>query len=370
MLLWRESTCTMATRNTAAETCNKHEVEWLDRLVCPSCRTLLRRGSQRLFCPSCKAAVPLINGTLPDFLNDFPYWGEFSQAQMREVNRRAVDGSWKSALLHFDDPALRRVSERILDLDRANWHRLVPLPADSRVLDIGAGLGTHAHALAKHYREVIAVEPVLEAVRFMRQRFMEEQLSNAGIVRSSIWKLPFAPESFDVVVLNGVLERVAEGQDGDPAELQRSALEQAARMLRPGGYLSLGVENRFVPGYFTGRPDPRCGLPFVTVLPRRIANWYAKKCGQEGYRSYLYSSRGYQRLLLRAGFSQVELYIASPNHNHPRYLIPFTGGSFPFYAANAGSPQTNWLGRAGRRALRLSGLLKYLERSFIILARK
>lgn len=360
----------MATRNTAPQTCNERDAGWLNGLVCPDCGHRLGRSSLRLVCSSCMSAVPLIDGAIPDFVNEFPYWGEIPLAQMTELNRRAADGSWKSALLHFDDPTMRRVSEMILNLDRANWHRLVPLPADSRVLDIGAGLGTHAHALARHYREVIAVEPVLEGVRFMRQRFQEERLSNAGIIRSSIWKLPFEPESFDLVVLNGVLDRVAEGLAGDPRQLQRAALERAQRLIRPGGYLSLGIENRFVLGHFTGQPDPNCGLPFVTVLPRRIADWYARRRGQDGYRNYLYSSRGYRKLLRRAGFRDVEFYIASPSHDHPRYLIPLKGSSFPFYAANAGLAQASWVRRLGRNAMRLSGLLKHLEHSFIILARK
>ncbi len=360
----------MATRNTLPATYENKDLEWLDRLVCPTCGDHLSGNSQRLICAACETSTPLIDGVVPDFLNEFPYWGEIPREQMAEVNRRANDGSWKSALLHFDHPAVRRVSEMILNLDRANWHRLVRLPADSRVLDIGAGLGTTAHALARHYREVVAVEPVLEGVRFMQQRFREEGLSNAAIVRSSIWKLPFGPESFDLVVLNGVLGWVAEGQEGDPGELQRSALEQAFRLVRPGGYLCLGIENRFALGYFSGDPDPHCGLPFVTILPRRIANWYANKRGQQGYRNYLHSSRGYRKLLERVGFRDLEFYIASPSYNHPRYLIPLKGGSFPFYAVNAGVRQMGWLRRTGRGALRLTGLLKHLEHSYIILARK
>jgi ubiquinone/menaquinone biosynthesis C-methylase UbiE len=128
---------------------------------------------------------------------------------MREVNRLAQFGNWKKVLLDSPEPSVQRASAMILNLERANWHCLVDLPPNSRALDLGAGTGTTAHALAMHYREVVALEPVLERVQFMQQRFAQENLSNVQVVRSSLWTLPFAPESFDLTAMNGVLEWVA-----------------------------------------------------------------------------------------------------------------------------------------------------------------
>src|SRR5258708_40339964 len=100
----------------------------------------------------------------------------------------------------------------------------------------------------------------------MQERFAQEYLSNVEIVRSSLWALPFGPESFDLVAMNGVLEWVAEGQPGDPGDLQERALKKVCGLLRPGGALYIGVENRICPEYYIGYLDPHCGLPFVTVL--------------------------------------------------------------------------------------------------------
>ena len=69
----------------------------------------------------------------------------------------------------------------------------------------------------------------------MRQRFRQEELGNVKPLRSSLWILPFADSSFDVVAMNGVLEWVATGQSGDPREIQERALKNAFRLLRPGG---------------------------------------------------------------------------------------------------------------------------------------
>ena len=214
------------------------------------------------------------------------------------------------------------------------------------------------------------MEPVQERIAFMRQRFSQEGLSNIKIIRSSLWTLPFAPGSMDLVAMNGVLEWVAEGIPGDPEELQLKALRNAAALLRPGGALYLGIENRFTLGYFVGYTDPHCGLPFVTVLPRPVANWYAKRKGTAGYRNYLYSSRGYRNLLRRAGFSSVEVYAAIPSYNHPRYLIPLKGPEFQHYARCFERSPRHWLFKTLKAGLLRTNLMQHLTYSFAIIARK
>lgn len=341
---------------------------WTESLVCPECGTRLAAGGGKLQCPRCETSWPVVDG-IPHLVSSFPYWGEIPLEQMKEVNRLARIG-WKKALLDFPESSVQRASQMILNLDRANWQWLLNLPAESRVLDVGAGMGTTSHALALHYREVVAIEPVLERIEFMQQRFTQEKLSNVTLLRSSIWALPFAPESFDLVAMNGVLEWVAEGRTGDPGQVQDAALQNVFRLLRPGGYLYLGIENRLAYGHFIGYNDPHCGLPFVTILPRPLAQWYARRKGQSGYRNYLYSSRGYRKLLRKAGFTSVETYLAVPSYNHPRFLIPLQGNVFSYYARSFDSVHSSRLKQIVHWALLRTKLLQQFEYSFAIFAQK
>jgi SAM-dependent methyltransferase len=342
---------------------------WGEQLVCPECAVPLRQLTDELRCPDCDKAWPIIDG-IPHFVESFPYWGEIPLEQMQEVNRQAQIGPWKAALIDSPEPTVQKAAEMILNLDRANWQLLLDLSAESRVLDLGAGMGTNSHALAMYYREVIALEPVRERVQFMQQRFTQEKLSNIAILRSSLWMLPFAKDSFDLVAMNGVLEWVAEGRIGDPGDLQEAALNKIFQLLRPGGYLYLGIENRLSLGYFAGYPDPHCGLPFVTILPRRLAQWYARLKGHSGYRNYLYSSHGYRKLLHKAGFTRLEFYLALPSYNHPRFLIPLEGNLFSYYSRTFNPGRTNRLREMMRGVLLKLGLLQHLQYSFVILARK
>ncbi|MGA7409823.1 MAG: methyltransferase domain-containing protein, partial [Bryobacteraceae bacterium] len=221
---------------------------WLQELCCPACKAQLRSEDGDVVCLGCGESWPVRDG-IPYFVPSFPYWGEIPQETMTEVLRQCTE-SWRDALLTSEDPVVKSASDMILNLDRANWSLLADLAPQSRVLDIGAGMGANSHSLALRYGEVFAVEPVTERVRFMRQRFEQEGIRNIQIIQTSLWDLPFPDGSFDLIVMNGVLEWVATGRQGNPRRLQETALKAAARLLRPGGVLYVGIENRFTAGYF------------------------------------------------------------------------------------------------------------------------
>jgi SAM-dependent methyltransferase len=339
-------------------------------LVCPDCGARLRQSGAELGCAGCGRAWPIVDGA-PHFIGDFPYWGEVPLDDMLQINAAAARGSWKAPLLESSNRQVQIAAEMILNLDRANWQWLIDLPRESRVLDLGAGMGTNSHAMGLRFQEVVALEPVLERIRFMQYRFAQEGLSNVRPVRSSLWVLPFAKESFDLVAMNGVLEWVPIGQDGDPRMLQQRALTNAFNMLRPGGYFYLGIENRICPEYLIGYPDPHCGLPYVTVLPRRLAHWYARRKGsEEGYRNYLYSSRGYRNLLKQAGFTDVQCFAAIPSYNSPRFLIPLEGGAFSHYAQSFTAQPSGIWRKVAREILVRLDLMKHCQYSFVLVARK
>jgi len=338
-------------------------------LACPACGDALKTDAASVECRRCAKVWPIVD-RVPYFVEEFPYWGEVPLAQMRDINRRVQTNNWREVLKQSDDPAVQQAATMVLNLDRANWHWLSNTPADARVLDIGAGMGTNSHALSTYYREVVAVEPVEERIRFMRQRFQQENLSNVSIIRGSVWTLPFQEESFDLAALNGVLEWVPGGREDDPEACQEAALRRLHTLLRPGGSLYVGIENRYCLGYFFGHPDPHCGLPFVTVLPRRLAHWYARRKGQNGYRNYLYSAAGYRKLLQKAGFTKVEIYVALPSYNHPHFFIPLGAGLFSYYARTFTSAPAHFLKRGLQTVLSKLGLLEHCGYSFAIIAKK
>jgi len=87
--------------------------------------------------------------------------------------------------------------------------------------------------------------------------------------------MPFAPESFDLITLNGVFEYIGLWGKGDPQALQEKFLRSALRLLRPNGYLYVGIETRFAAASFMGALD-HSGHAYTTLMPHKIADWYCR----------------------------------------------------------------------------------------------
>src|SRR2546428_6196231 len=296
--------------------------------ACPQCGGPFNRSHRRYICDACGRVWPVVDG-IPHFVSDAPYWGEIPEPTLSWLLEEMKTRHWKEVMSSVDQPDLVRQFTFILNLNRVNWQYLLPT-ASARAraaLCIGEGMGTTAHALASNYATVVAVEQVLSRVEFMRRRFCQDGISNVRIARAAFPTLPFGPESFDLITFNGVLEWLPSGQPSKPpADVQLDGLRKAFSLLKPGGHIYVGIENRWCYEYFLGAKDPHVGLSWVTILPRRIANWLTRRSTGHRYDTYLYGSRGYRRLFEQVGFTETQVFIAKDGYNNPESIVPLTGG--------------------------------------------
>lgn len=343
---------------------------WDGLLVCTACGAGLKQGDKVLRCDPCRKEWPVAAG-VPVFAMGSPREPEIPAKAVRRLNAVLVEKPWRDAVLDADDESVRTAADAILNVDRANWHWLTGLSTRARVLDVGAGLGAVSHALACRFHEVIALESVAEYVEFLRRRFDQEGIRNVRILQASASDIPLRPQSVDLVVLDGVLGWAGAGVSGDPKRLQAAMLKRAFELLAPGGWLYIGAENRLAWPYFFGAPDPHTRLPYVAILPRRLAGWFSRRQGHaEGYRTYLYSIRGYRKLLAGAGFTGHRFLLAMPSYRAPRLYLPVEQNIFSYYHENFEPLRSGLPAKIAHRVLSGLGLLKHLQHSFAILARK
>jgi len=159
------------------------------------------------------------------------------------------------------------------DESRRWWQYLLPVTADGRVLDIGAGEGALTFSLAKAGYKVVAADPDRKNIDLIEAKKDEDNVNNIETLCASVLELPFSESAFDVIVMNGLF-----GQD---------VINNMFRLLREGGVLCLAAKNR----------------------------------------------AGYQDLLRKAGFSDIRFFLPLPGYDDCKIMIPLGEKNVARYCA-------------------------------------
>lgn len=126
-----------------------------------------------------------------------------------------------------------------------------------RILDNGTGLGTYLEAFGRANPDSLRIGLEVEHDRAV------QALPRAHAIVLGVGEhLPFAGDSFDLILSNEVLEHVAD---------DRACAAEMARVLRPGGRVVIFAPNRWYPVEQHGiywRGDYHFGnIPLVNYLP-------------------------------------------------------------------------------------------------------
>lgn len=154
----------------------------------------------------------------------------------------------------------RRGQDRRLDLIR----QCVELRA-KRILDIGCGLGMYVSQFRQFSDDVHGVDVDPDKIGRASQWLPNLHVSPAE-------ELPFNDGSFDVILLNEVIEHV----DDD-----RRTINEAFRVLAPGGHIVVYAPNRLYPFethgfFFLGTYHGPCNLPVLANwVPNFVRNYFA-----------------------------------------------------------------------------------------------
>jgi len=144
--------------------------------------------------------------------------------ERRQVLRRLHPEPELEAPGHHDFSGYKLYLQSVLEL-LENHHGAMNL-----ALEIGPGNGRFLPALAKRFKEVVAVDVSMQMLDLARQYATSRQLQNIRFQQLDIHHPLPGPAVADCVVVNMVLHHVS-----SPGE----ALEHLARRLRPGGSLLL-----------------------------------------------------------------------------------------------------------------------------------
>lgn len=178
----------------------------------------------------------------------------------------------------------------------------------SRVLDVGCGDAGVIIAFAESGAKVAGVE--VDAGSLARARVRaEEHGVEVDLVSGAAERLPFENESFDLVILDNVLEHVEDRQ---------RTLREIGRVLRPDGLLYMVTPKPLA--LYSLWNDPHYDLAGLVLMPRRMQKWYFERVRGGGEGTYdvgvIPTRFALRRLLRQAGITPV----VSPRELWVNYL--------------------------------------------------
>jgi SAM-dependent methyltransferase len=292
-------------------------------------------------CPHCVGALETVADSgfhCPDCGRDFdagPYPGtlafskvgaNFAQPLDAEILPRLIP-----ALDRLDPPAC---SERVIERTarelgipvgnpvwegRADLARLLLGGEGTVALDIGCGFGTFATATARSAGHLFATDRSPVRVALTAARARAEGLDNLTAFETNGVGLPIGDGICDLVTIVGVLEWAGVGS-GDADAAQRRMLAEVRRVLKPGGTLLLGIENRYAAHYFAGAREDHTDLRFSSLLPRPLADLYNRRAKGEPFETPTHSREALRELLRDAGL-QARIAAVLPSYQQPRFAF-------------------------------------------------
>ena len=142
--------------------------------------------------------------------------------------------AWAAALGY--PPELANVPESAVEsfAGLSNPWQLGRLEAGERVLDVGSGSGTDSLIAAQMVGpegRVVGLDMTEAMLAKARRSAGEMGLDNVEFVEGEAERLPFASESFDVVISNGVVDLIPD---------KDSVYSEIFRVLVPGGRIQIG----------------------------------------------------------------------------------------------------------------------------------
>ncbi len=153
-------------------------------LRCLDCQGTLARGSNGLVCANCRREYPLLHGVLrfvdaQNYAGSFGFqWKLYSRTQLDDASSQRSERAFR-----------RRTGFRPEDL------------AGKLVLDVGCGMGRFAEVATRWGAHVVGID--LSLASEVAARNLADR--TATIFQADVFKLPFAPESFDYIYSIGVL---------------------------------------------------------------------------------------------------------------------------------------------------------------------
>ncbi|MGQ2831406.1 class I SAM-dependent methyltransferase, partial [Leptospira interrogans] len=187
------------------------------------------------------------------------------------------------------------------------------------VLEIGAGCGAISRFLGENGGNILALEGSQRRASIAASRTRD--LDNVQVVAERFDR--FNPgRQFDAITLIGVLEYATMFGDGEHPE--KDLLTQVRKLLKPGGFLFIAIENKLGLKYFAGAPEDHIRQSMYGIEGRY-------KTGEAKTWGYAELSE----LLTETGYKHSDVLLPFPDYKLPMSIVTPQGSDMADFDASA-----------------------------------
>lgn len=184
-------------------------------IECSACHRSFdcERGIPRLFCANeWDDSKPDVTDAIRSFYEENPF-----------PNYEDLDSDWA-----LRERARKGIFARLLDEQ---------IPHGAKILEVGCGTGQLSSFLSMRWgRTVFGSDLSLASLRLGHEFKERNHLDNVAFLQMNLFRPAFRPESFDVVICNGVLHHTADPLLG---------FLSISRLVKKGGYIIVGLYNGY-----------------------------------------------------------------------------------------------------------------------------
>lgn len=201
-----------------------------DLFQCPFCGAALESEESGLACSECGQSFSSTDGIPQVFA---PNEWDGSKRDVTDEIQAFYEKTPFPNYDGFDDvnslaqKARRGIFARLLDEQ---------VPFGSRVVEVGCGTGQLSNFLSVANRTVIGADLCLNSLRLAQGFKQRNGLNQVFFVQMNLFRPCLAPESFDVVICNGVLHHTSDPYGG---------FQSIARLVKPNRYIVIGLYHKY-----------------------------------------------------------------------------------------------------------------------------
>jgi SAM-dependent methyltransferase/uncharacterized protein YbaR (Trm112 family) len=207
-------------------------VDFLDEaLICPcGSAAPLRRTGDALWADACQHRFP-ITDHIPQM-----FWSHAGGGNSADVTEKVKAFYEETPFPNYDEhESIRSLIEKSR---RGRYAQALDeaIPYNASVLEVGCGTGQLSNFLGISCRRVIGADLCLNSLRLGEGFRRKHHLNRVRFVQMNLFRPPFRPGEFDVILCNGVLHHTSNPHEG---------FQRLVPLLRPGGHIVVGLYNKF-----------------------------------------------------------------------------------------------------------------------------